>query len=532
MMNKVIMKRMTIVTLLCVLALNSCSNPLLEQPSSGGETALPQAGIPDGFGAVELVLFQGAARTIMPQPDLAALYLEYWFARDGKAAEEKTPDGGGKVILEPGTYSLTVKAFVDGDHNDLAAQGSTDADFTVVAGVADTVGLALRPVASGEGTGSLDFSLSYPAGTVMESFTLTRIAGEEPPLDLTGEGTASGAGPVVFSGTKGAIPVGYYLLRLVLRDAAGAALGRTEAAHIYRNLTAEAAYAFEAGDFGVYWVANAADAGPGSLRQAISTVNSLAETDPQVIRVMLEPGSVIELESALPVIDRSIAIEGNGVTLTRSASWTAVNNSSQLLRIYSSAVASIRGVHFKNGLAASYGGAVQNYGTLTLESCIFSGNRTTESYALGGAIFSNNTLSIRGCTFYGNTSSYSDGAVYFSASGKTLTLTGNLFYGNTAAAYNPVVYINYDGTVAASHNVVDVAFGMESARCGWARGTGDTTFTALGIGGNPFDTASFAPDNGLKNVLPPTAPAGFPLTDFYGNTRTFPGAPGAVAAAP
>jgi hypothetical protein len=53
------------------------------------------------------------------------------------------------------------------------------------------------------------------------------------------------------------------------------------------------------------------------------------------------------------------------------------------------------------------------------------------------------------------------------------------------------------------------------------------TFTALGISGVPFDTTTFAPVSGLQNVLP-SAPEGFPATDFNGATRDFPGAPGAV----
>jgi hypothetical protein len=54
-----------------------------------------------------------------------------------------------------------------------------------------------------------------------------------------------------------------------------------------------------------------------------------------------------------------------------------------------------------------------------------------------------------------------------------------------------------------------------------------TTLTVLGISGDPFDTDTFEPVDGLGSVIP-SAPANFPATDFYGNERTFPGAPGAV----
>ena len=58
-------------------------------------------------------------------------------------------------------------------------------------------------------------------------------------------------------------------------------------------------------------------------------------------------------------------------------------------------------------------------------------------------------------------------------------------------------------------------------------GMGDTTFTTLGISGNPFDTDTFVPLSSALNVVPSSL-ADFPATDFYGNPRIWPGAPGAV----
>jgi hypothetical protein len=90
-----------------------------------------------------------------------------------------------------------------------------------------------------------------------------------------------------------------------------------------------------------------------------------------------------------------------------------------------------------------------------------------------------------------------------------------------------VVYnLNNSGIITTSYNVVDTAYGTETAQAGWAAGTGDTTFTASGISSDPFDS-TFAV-TGLSAVLP-SAPPGFPSTDFYGTTRTYPGPPGAVA---
>jgi hypothetical protein len=81
---------------------------------------------------------------------------------------------------------------------------------------------------------------------------------------------------------------------------------------------------------------------------------------------------------------------------------------------------------------------------------------------------------------------------------------------------------------SGGYNVCDVAIVANAPYSGFAPGPGDTTFADLGIGGVPFDTTTFAPVSGLEGVIPSPAPDGFPVTDFNGATRTFPGAPGAV----
>jgi hypothetical protein len=243
--------------------------------------------------------------------------------------------------------------------------------------------------------------------------------------------------------------------------------------------------------------------------------------------------STVSVSSVLPEITKSVTIEGNGVVLTRT--FEGAYNT-QLLRITgTTALVNISRVHFKDGRANDYGAGIYNNGTLTLESCIFSGNQTsTTGTSQAGAINNNSgDLTIRGCTFYGNsTGTWGGGAIY--VQGGALTLTGNLFYGNTGGsdtrAY-PVVNPS-NRTVTGSYNVVDVALGASTGQAGWAAGTGDTTFTDLSISGVPIDTTSFAPVNNAGLKVVPSGLANFPATYFNGTARTFPGAPGAVAAAP
>jgi hypothetical protein len=275
---------------------------------------------------------------------------------------------------------------------------------------------------------------------------------------------------------------------------------------------------------------------PGTLRYALTATN-LQNGD----KINIQSGlGTIELTRALPTITKSIIIEGNGVTLTRTSSWTAIGDSTQLLVIYPPAVARVSRVYFKGGKATMRGGAIENQGTLTLESCIFSDNTNTSTNAWGGGAISNDfggTLTVKGCTFYNNTSDSQGGAIYNITS--TLTLTGNLFYGNIASsASNGNVVYNSSGTVTSGgYNVVDVSLGTSGSSSGFAAATGDTTLAAL-LGSNattPFThvdgdgkPTDFTPKSELQNVMPATPIADFPLTDFSGDTRIWPGAPGAV----
>jgi predicted outer membrane repeat protein len=276
----------------------------------------------------------------------------------------------------------------------------------------------------------------------------------------------------------------------------------------------------------------------GTLRHAMTNAQ-----DYDVIHLDKETAgaTVIELTARLPDITRNITIEGNGVTITRASTWTTTSNASQLMRT-NGGTSTISRIWFKDGRATAGGAAINApTGTLTLESCIFSGNRTSDSNGNGGAIVKagTGTLNVKGCTFYDN-SAYQGGAIY--VNGGTLTLTGNLFYGNTATV-GPVVY-RYDGTVTSNgYNVVNVALGTTTAQSGFSN-TNDKTIAAI-LGDNattPFtNTTTLAPKSELSSAtygIPAATwtvgtgataiTASMPSTDFYGETRTWPGAPGAV----
>jgi hypothetical protein len=285
-MKKITTKLFFAAVVLALAALSGCSSSLLERPREA-----PALDIPRGFGALRVSLTRGAARTVMPEADMENLYLEYSFARDGAATEEKTPVDG-VFILKPGNYTLTVRAFTgsgglvrtlaDSGSDGLVAEGSTERDFTIAAGTdAGTVSVTLRPVTD-QGTGSLEFGLQYPVGVTVESFTLTRIAGEES-FDLLDPSPALvGAGPFVLSGSRANIPAGYYLLQVLLKNRAGLSTGKSEVVHIYQNLTARtrlADYTFTGSNFGTS-IDYAAYVGDQDFIAAVSILLSEASPEP------------------------------------------------------------------------------------------------------------------------------------------------------------------------------------------------------------------------------------------------------------
>jgi hypothetical protein len=147
------------------LMLAGCSNVFLEKPE--------EAKAPSGFGTVRVDLSVGAARTVVPSAVVFNHY-EYWFAKGGAEAAKKDAVDG-LFSLEPGSYTLTVKAFATEEDESLAATGTSDT-FTVAAQQNTAVSVNLRPFESG-GEGTFQFSFRYPSeGTSVIDFSLTRLA--------------------------------------------------------------------------------------------------------------------------------------------------------------------------------------------------------------------------------------------------------------------------------------------------------------------------------------------------------------------
>ncbi|MCL2127497.1 MAG: right-handed parallel beta-helix repeat-containing protein, partial [Treponema sp.] len=268
---------------------------------------------------------------------------------------------------------------------------------------------------------------------------------------------------------------------------------------------------------------------PGTLRFALAQARDGDLIRVSVPEIYLTRRLVVDIES-----NSGVTIEGGGVKLARQEPYTA-DGDPGLLSVSGYGV-TMRGTHFTGGSTEGNGGAVSVFGDLTLQSCIFSGNSADND---GGAVYVSGQSYVRiaGCTFYNNSAGSAGGAVCFNAvySTNQLILTGNLFYGNTAGQCT--VNILW-GTLSPSYNVVDLDYGTANGQIGWAADPTDNLFYhslggGLGITDDPpFDPETFAPVAGLEDVMPDQDTVStyviFPATDFYGNERTWPGAPGAV----
>lgn len=184
-------------------------------------------------------------------------------------------------------------------------------------------------------------------------------------------------------------------------------------------------------------VTSLADAGPGTLREAIILANaSVGVPDTIVFGV----DGTISLVSRLPAIEDDLTIDGTGATITVSG-----DKSVQVLFVGAGKRVRIAALTFADGHCASpcSGGAILNVGFLEVIRSTFVGN----SALLGGAIHNFGSLDVIESTFTGNAARFG-GAIH---NFDQLTVTSCLFTGNAATRAGGAIH-NFDAlTVVSSH---------------------------------------------------------------------------------
>ena len=162
------------------------------------------------------------------------------------------------------------------------------------------------------------------------------------------------------------------------------------------HISAALAFLVSSASAATFTVSNVADAGPGSLRQAIVDANGNASDDTVVFVLPGAGPHVIELVSALPVLSTNVQILNDrtgdeAVTVRRSANAFEFG----IFVAGPGSNVTLAGITVANGdiddtADIREGAAVRNdHGTITVRRCTFSGNRGSS----GGAIYNDGRAS-------------------------------------------------------------------------------------------------------------------------------------------
>jgi hypothetical protein len=187
-------------------------------------------------------------------------------------------------------------------------------------------------------------------------------------------------------------------------------------------------------------VINTHDSGDGSLRAAIEGTNNLFGED----AITIGATGVIELETALPIVEDDLAIAGPG-----SGSLTVEPAAATGFRIFNfgdGLTASLSGLTVKGGTSRQGGGIRNGDGSLTLTRIAIVDNEArddggTEVGAEGGGVYSDGPLAVRESLIANNSATAIAGTMSNYALGAgimawgAVSVDGSMISGNAAEAH-------------------------------------------------------------------------------------------------
>jgi predicted outer membrane repeat protein len=214
-------------------------------------------------------------------------------------------------------------------------------------------------------------------------------------------------------------------------------------------------------------VTSLADSGPGTLRAAILTADAGSQSDKFTIGFAV--AGTIALQSPLPGLNNSIAIQGPGASSLTISPAGGVSLSSAIVTVHFGQTASLSGLTVANGNAggifnlgtltisgctvsgnsAFAGGGIESFGSLTVSASTVSGNSASES---GGGIFMDGTLTVAGSTISGNSTFAGGGGIFIDASAPS-TITSSTISGNTAISGGGI-FNNSEGNLTISGSIL------------------------------------------------------------------------------
>lgn len=185
-----------------------------------------------------------------------------------------------------------------------------------------------------------------------------------------------------------------------------------------------------------YTVTTTADAGAGSLRQAVANANDFTDADTIVFdaTVFAAPQTIVLSSGELPIA-YPVTIKGTGAN--RLTIQNTAADSRVFLIFTQNSTVNLTGMKITGGNISSSGGGglfIGGSGTMVnITSCWITGNTTTGNG--GGIRISDGTVNLTNSTVSNNTSSRSRGGGGIDSSG-TLTVTNSTVSGNQMTSTN------------------------------------------------------------------------------------------------
>ncbi len=196
-------------------------------------------------------------------------------------------------------------------------------------------------------------------------------------------------------------------------------------------------------------VTSVADAGPGTLRAAITEAD--AGSRAHAYNIDFKVSGAISLESSLPDLSTSMNLNGPGarrLTVQRASSAQAGLST---FVVDAGAAVRITGMTITHGITNQYGsgGGINNNGTLALSRTTISNSSTG---TLGGGIYNTGALTVSHSTISGDTDWVGDGGGIYNTGTLTVshsTISGNLafYHGSGGGIYNA-------GTLTVSQSTI------------------------------------------------------------------------------
>ena len=228
-------------------------------------------------------------------------------------------------------------------------------------------------------------------------------------------------------------PLGSDIIRITAYDMPNGGGNPLSGTTINATLVANSPNVFSAQLGPIVW--SSADSGPGTLRQAVLSV---------------DPGGMVTFTSAFTItlisgaisLTKNLTIAGTGASVIIDG-----NGASQIFAIGSGVTVNLQSLTLQHGNSAN-GGAVSNAGILNLSHVVFSNNVATQ----GAAIFSSSGSTLNGSadSFNSNSSTYSGGAIY-TAGNMSLTLETFGSNASSLGAGGAVAISSSSGTVTISN---------------------------------------------------------------------------------